>query len=163
MDRWIDFQLLDAGGGEKLEKWGHYILQRPDPQAIWYRPEWKTVDATYVRSPEGGGGWTQNHVPQSWLIRYPSLCGELRFNISLMGFKHTGLFPEQSTNWDFMQKLIAERKERNPAAPIRILNLFAYTGGATLACAAAGATEVVHVDASKRIIGIAKKMLLTAS
>lgn len=157
MDRWIDFQLLDAGGGEKLEKWGHYILQRPDPQAIWYRPEWKTVDATYVRSPEGGGGWTQNHVPQSWLIRYPSLCGELRFNISLMGFKHTGLFPEQSTNWDFMQKLIAERKERNPAAPIRILNLFAYTGGATLACAAAGATEVVHVDASKRIIGIAKK------
>ncbi|ADC91812.1 class I SAM-dependent methyltransferase [Mageeibacillus indolicus] len=157
MDRWIDFQLLDAGGGEKLEKWGHYILQRPDPQAIWYRPEWKTVDATYVRSPEGGGSWTQNHVPQSWLIRYPSLCGELRFNISLMGFKHTGLFPEQSTNWDFMQKLIAERKERNPAAPIRILNLFAYTGGATLACAAAGATEVVHVDASKRIIGIAKK------
>ena len=122
MDRWIDFQLLDAGGGEKLEKWGHYILQRPDPQAIWYRPEWKTVDATYVRSPEGGGSWTQNHVPQSWLIRYPSLCGELRFNISLMGFKHTGLFPEQSTNWDFMQKLIAERKERNPAAPIRILN-----------------------------------------
>jgi hypothetical protein len=157
MDRWIDFQLLDAGGGEKLEKWGHYILQRPDPQAIWYRPEWKPVDATYVRSPEGGGSWTQNHVPQSWLIRYPSLCGELRFNISLMGFKHTGLFPEQSTNWDFMQKLIAERKERNPAAPIRILNLFAYTGGATLACAAAGATEVVHVDASKRIIGIAKK------
>lgn len=157
MDRWIDFQLLDAGGGEKLEKWGHYILQRPDPQAIWYRPEWKTVDATYVRSPEGGGSWTQNHVPQSWLIRYPSLCGELRFNISLMGFKHTGLFPEQSTNWDFMQKLIAERKGRNPAAPIRILNLFAYTGGATLACAAAGATEVVHVDASKRIIGIAKK------
>lgn len=154
---WKDFALLDAGQGEKLERWGSYVLRRPDPQAVWPQGEWKEADAVYMRSPEGGGEWKRNALPSSWTIEYPSLAGTLRFEISLMGFKHTGLFPEQAVNWDFMQECILRARKQDTRREIRILNLFAYTGAASLACAAAGAAEVVHVDASKKINALAKR------
>lgn len=149
-DRWQDYTLCDASDGERLEKWAGYTLRRPDPQVIWKNekrsPLWTRADAVYTR--EGGGGrWTKRDVPESWTVSY----GELRFKIKPMGFKHTGLFPEQAVNWDWFSALI-----RNTGRPVKVLNLFAYTGGATLAAAAAGA-EVYHVDAAKNMVAQAKE------
>lgn len=157
--KWEDYQLLASGDGEKVERFGTFILKRPDPQAIWPLNNPKKLDAHYLRSREGGGEWkilSKTQFPDFWWIKYPSLAGDLYFKTSLMGFKHTGLFPEQAVNWEFMQEKILQAKKKNPNRKIRILNLFAYTGGATLACAAAGA-EVVHLDASKKIIEQAKE------
>ena len=148
---WTDYEVLDAGNKEKLERWNHVVLRRPDPVAIWpiddERP-WKKADAVYHRSNKGGGQWEfKKSVRDFWTISYK----DLRFKISPTGFKHTGLFPEQASNWDFIMKAIRERKKKAPEAPIRVLNLFAYTGGATMAAAKAGADEVIHLDASKGI------------
>ena len=148
---WKEFEVLDTSSGEKLERWGDSVLIRPDPQVIWNTPKndmWKKADARYHRSTKGGGEWEEFHLTQKeWVINY----GDLRFKISPTGFKHTGLFPEQAVNWDLFTTLI-----KNSNRPIRVLNLFAYTGGATLACAAAGA-EVCHVDASKGMVAWAKE------
>lgn len=150
-DKWQDYELLDCSNGEKLERWGKYTLVRPDPQAIWSTPRtnpgWRSPDARYARSREGGGQWDKNRLPVNWQVRY----GELTFNIKPMNFKHTGLFPEQAANWDW-----AMDKIRRANRPIRVLNLFAYTGGATVACAAAGAS-VCHVDAAKGMVAWAKE------
>ena len=150
-DKWQDYELLDCGGGEKLERWDRQLLVRPDPQAIWETPRrnpaWKRADGRYLRSQTGGGHWEKNALPESWKIRY----GELTFQVKPMNFKHTGLFPEQAVNWDF-----AMEKIRNAGRPIRVLNLFAYTGGATVACAKAGAS-VCHVDAAKGMVAWAKE------
>ena len=148
---WKDYELLDTSDGERLERWGNYILIRPDPQIIWKNaarhPAWKRADGIYRRSSSGGGAWVKNDLPASWQIRY----GELGFVLRPMGFKHTGLFPEQAANWDWFSGLI-QKADR----PIKVLNLFAYTGGATVAAAKAGAS-VVHVDASKGIVAQAKE------
>lgn len=148
---WKDYELLDCGKGEKLERWGSYTLVRPDPQAIWNTPRrhpgWKRYDARYSRSHTGGGQWVKKDLPQRWQVRY----GALTFNIKPMNFKHTGLFPEQAANWDFAMEQI-----RRAGRPIRVLNLFAYTGGATVACAKAGAS-VCHVDAAKGMVAWAKE------
>lgn len=149
---WKDYELLDAGHGEKLERWGKVILRRPDPQAIWppIRDEgfWKQADAVYVRSDTGGGHWEQQRpVPKRWAISYK----QLRFHIEPTGFKHTGLFPEQAVNWDWMRGLV-----RKADRVIRVLNVFAYTGAATVALAEAGA-EVCHVDAAKRMVARARE------
>ena len=150
-EQWQDYELLDCGGGEKLERWGEQYLVRPDPQAIWdsprKNPAWKRANARYLRSQSGGGHWEKKTLPESWKIRYR----DLTFQVKPMNFKHTGLFPEQAVNWDF-----AMEKIRNAGRPIRVLNLFAYTGGATLAAAAAGAS-VTHVDASKGMVNWAKE------
>ena len=152
-DQWKDYACLDAGDGEKLEKWKNIVLRRPDPQAIWpvkYDSQWKNPDAVYHRSNKGGGQWEyRTQLPQEWTIDYKNLT----FKVSPTGFKHTGIFPEQAVNWDWMMDLISAHKNEN----IRILNLFAYTGGATMACSAAGAAEVVHVDASKGMVQWAKE------
>lgn len=150
-DRWRDYELIDASGGEKLERWGEHILLRPDPQAIWATARtdrrWRRPDAVYRRSSAGGGAWEKNSLPPSWRIRY----GELTFQVKPMSFKHTGLFPEQAANWDWaMEKIRAAKR------PVRVLNLFAYTGAATVACLAAGA-EVCHVDAAKGMVAWAKE------
>ena len=145
-DNWQDYELLDASDGERLERWGKYILIRPDPQILWKgvarHPAWKQADGVYRRSSNGGGGWVKQKTPESWDISY----GDLGFRLKPMGFKHTGLFPEQATNWDWFSGLI-KKADR----PIKVLNLFAYTGGATVAAAKAGA-QVVHVDASKGMV-----------
>ena len=150
-DGWKDYELLDCGGGEKLERWDKQILVRPDPQAIWEtdhkNPGWRQANARYSRSSTGGGHWDKRKLPEQWPIRYKDLC----FQVKPMNFKHTGLFPEQAANWDF-----AMEKIRNAGRPIRVLNLFAYTGGATVACAAAGAS-VCHVDAAKGMVAWAKE------
>ncbi len=149
-EHWKDYELLDCSGGEKLERWGNYVLRRPDPQAIWQTPkdrEWDRADAVYRRSDSGGGRWTKTDVPDAWQIRE----GNLTFNIKLMNFKHTGLFPEQAANWAFIDDAI-----RHAGRSIRVLNLFAYTGAATLAAAAAGAS-VCHVDAAKGMVAWAKE------
>lgn len=148
---WIDYELLDCSYGERLERWGDIILIRPDPQAIFKTqrkdPRWKNAHARYVRSKSGGGHWeTFKKVPDVWSIKYR----DLTFNLKPMGFKHTGLFPEQAVNWDAMSEII-----RSSEKPFKVLNLFAYTGGATLACMNAGA-EVTHVDASKGMVAWAK-------
>ena len=152
-DKWTDFEIIDAGGGEKLERWGDIILCRPDPQVIWNEKSnpalFKKADARYIRSSEGGGHWQFNKkLPESWQIKY----GDMRFTIKPTGFKHTGLFPEQAANWDFIINKI-----RKAGRPVKVLNLFAYTGGATVAAAYAGAEEVVHVDASKGMTAQAKE------
>ncbi|MDR0897724.1 MAG: class I SAM-dependent methyltransferase [Oscillospiraceae bacterium] len=148
---WQDFAVLDTGDGEKLERWGAYTLRRPDPQVIWPKQDparWETADAWYHRSERGGGSWSfARTLPERWALAY----GDLRFHVRPTGFKHTGLFPEQAANWDWMRGLIKERGEG-----VRVLNLFAYTGGATLACAAAGAT-VCHVDAAKGMVQWARE------
>ena len=150
-DKWEDYELLDASDGERLERWGKYVLRRPDPQIIWKNSAthkaWNKADATYKRSSSGGGGWSKNTLPATWNISY----GELTFCLKPMGFKHTGLFPEQAANWDWFSELI-----RNAHRPIKVLNLFAYTGGATVAAAKAGAS-VVHVDAAKGMVAQAKE------
>lgn len=147
-----DYELVDANNGERLERWGNIILVRPDPQAMWNLPFdkklWAGADAVYHRSNSGGGSWEiLKKVPQVWSIGYKGL----KFNLKPMGFKHTGLFPEQAVNWDLMSSLI-EKANR----PVKVLNLFAYTGGATLACLKAGAS-VTHVDASKGMVSWAKE------
>ena len=150
-DQWKDFELLDCSKGEKLERWGDYYLVRPDPQAIWETPRknshWHDRDARYRRSETGGGSWDKGSLPQSWQIRYGELC----FRVKPMNFKHTGLFPEQASNWDWAMKKI-----RAAGRPISVLNLFAYTGAATLACAKAGA-QVCHVDAAKGMVAWGKE------
>ncbi len=154
-DQWEDYVLLDAGEGEKLEMWKGIILRRPDPQAIWpvdpsFAKDWEKADAVYHRSKSGGGYWDyRRKLPESWNISYR----DLTFKVSPTGFKHTGIFPEQAVNWDWMSGLISRHKDEN----IRVLNLFAYTGGATMACSAAGAAEVVHVDAARGMVQWAKE------
>lgn len=153
-NRWTEYELLDAGNGEKLERWGKIVLQRPDPQAIWPpakdRGFWKRADAVYQRSSSGGGKWQKRReLPRQWNVSY----GELTFCIEPTGFKHTGLFPEQAVNWDWMRDQVTSAPRR-----VRVLNLFAYTGGATVALAAAG-TEVCHVDAAKRMVTRARENL----
>ena len=150
---WKDYEVIDTGNKEKLERWGNIVLRRPDPVAIWPIEDdtkWNKCDAVYHRSKSGGGHWQMNKpIKEFWSIQYK----DLRFKISPTGFKHTGLFPEQASNWDFMANKIKEANRDD----IHILNLFAYTGGATMACASAGAQEVVHVDASKGMIQWAKE------
>ena len=149
---WNDYEILDMANGEKLERWGNYILERPDPQIVWqdktFKDKWKKVDAIYHRSKKGGGYWENiNDIKASWQVKYK----DLTFNIKQMGFKHTGLFPEQAVNWDYMINKI-----KNSNRKIKVLNLFAYTGGATVACAYAGA-DVVHVDSSRGMVLWAKE------
>ncbi|MCI9560232.1 class I SAM-dependent methyltransferase [Candidatus Ventrimonas sp. KK005] len=150
-DNWKDYQVIDCSGKEKLERWGDYTLIRPDPQIIWNtsksHPGWKHPNAHYHRSSKGGGQWEFFDLPDQWTISYK----ELIFQLKPFHFKHTGLFPEQAVNWDWCQEKIRNAKE-----PVRVLNLFAYTGGATLAAAQAGAS-VTHVDASKGMVGWAKE------
>lgn len=146
-DNWKEYELLDASSGERLERWGDILLIRPDPQVLWRtartHPGWGKAHARYCRSHTGGGHWEQaRELPECWQIAY----GALRFRLKPMGFKHTGLFPEQAVNWDLLGELIRKAKR-----PVRVLNLFGYTGAATLACAAAGAA-VTHVDASKGMV-----------
>ena len=148
---WVDYECIDAGNGEKLERWGNVILRRPDPQAMWYTDDyskWKKVDGFYHRSKFGGGNWEFfSKLDEFWTIDYKGLT----FKVSPTGFKHTGLFPEQAVNWDFMMEKI-----KNSNRKIKVLNLFSYTGGATMACSKAGA-DVVQVDASKGMTEWAKE------
>lgn len=151
-DKWVEYSLIDTTCGERLEDWNGVILVRPDPQIIWKTDKkttvWDTPDGHYYRSSSGGGSWSfRKNMPQEWNVSY----GELVFNIKPTGFKHTGLFPEQAVNWDFMMDKI-----KNAGRVINVLNLFAYTGGATLACASAGA-QVCHVDASKGMVSWARE------
>lgn len=151
-DNWKDYELIDTSRGERLERWGDIILIRPDPQILWDTPRrdprWKQAHARYHRSNTGGGQWERYRpIPESWQIAY----GDLQFALKPMGFKHTGLFPEQAVNWDLMAGLI--KKENRP---VKVLNLFGYTGAATLACVAAGA-HVTHVDASKGMVAWGKE------
>ncbi len=150
-DKWEDYELIDTANGERLERWGQYVLRRPDPQIIWKSSssgkQWNYADAVYKRSSKGGGGWVKNELPESWNIKYR----DLKFVLKPMGFKHTGLFPEQAANWDWFSELIVKSKR-----PIKVLNMFAYTGGATVAAARAGAS-VVHVDAAKGMVAQAKE------
>lgn len=150
-DGWKDYELIDCGGGEKLERWGEHILVRPDPQAIWEskreNPGWKRAQGRYFRSTEGGGHWEKDALPAQWELSYR----DLTFHVKPMNFKHTGLFPEQAVNWDFARAQI-----ESAGRSVRVLNLFAYTGGATVACAAAGA-QVCHVDAAKGMVSWARE------
>lgn len=150
-DEWKDYECIDAGNGEKLERWGDIVLRRPDPQAMWeakFDKAWDNADAFYHRSSKGGGYWEfKKKVPEFWTVSYKGLT----FKVTPTGFKHTGLFPEQATNWDFMANKI-----KKAGREVKVLNLFAYTGGATMACAKAGAS-VVQVDASKSISKWAKE------
>lgn len=151
-DKWTDYELIDCSQGERLERWGNIILVRPDPQVIWNTPKkdvrWKNPDARYFRSKSGGGYWeTYNKIPDSWSIKYRDLI----FNLKPMGFKHTGLFPEQAVNWDYVADII-----KKSDMPLKVLNLFAYTGGATISALKAGAS-VSHIDASKGMVQWAKE------
>lgn len=151
-DKWKDYELIDCSCGERLERWGNITLIRPDPQVIWKtekkNPLWRKADAVYHRSQSGGGNWEiKRKIPDFWTIGYR----DLTFNIKTMGFKHTGLFPEQAVNWDYTADII-----KNAGRPVKVLNLFAYTGGATVSALAAGAS-VVHVDASKGMTMWAKE------
>ncbi len=150
-DGWKDYEVIDTSDGEKLERWGDYLLVRPDPQVIWSTSKehkgWKKMNGHYHRSTKGGGEWEFFNLPEQWQINYK----ELTFNLKPFSFKHTGLFPEQAANWDWFSDKI-----RKAGRPVKVLNLFAYTGGATLAAAAAGAS-VTHVDASKGIVTWAKE------
>lgn len=164
-DNWKDYEVLDTSGGEKLERWGDYILVRPDPQVIWNTPRnhkgWRSRNAHYHRSAKGGGEWEFFHLPDEWTVSYTLPClpppaPPLTFRLKPFSFKHTGLFPEQAANWNWFSGLIRDSLKRHPDRQPKILNLFAYTGGATLAAAAAGAA-VTHVDASKGMVGWAKE------
>lgn len=153
-DNWKDYEILDTGDGMKLERWGNVILSRPDPQVIWkpVKPElWKKANAVYERSHSGGGAWSYNDGnPGKWIVKYR----DLKFWVEPMGFKHTGLFPEQAANWDWMRKMIEDRTAQG--GKVSVLNLFGYTGGATVSCAKAGAS-VCHVDASKGMVQKARE------
>ena len=150
-DQWDDYEVIDCSAGEKLERWGDFILLRPDPQVIWTTPkkakQWKQLNAHYHRSNKGGGEWEFFDLPEQWTINYK----QLTFQLKPFHFKHTGLFPEQAANWDWCMEKIKQADR-----PIKVLNLFAYTGGATLAAASAGAS-ITHVDASKGMVGWAKE------
>ena len=150
-DQWKDYEVIDTSGGEKLERWGKYTLVRPDPQVIWNTPRtdrrWKSYDGRYARSASGGGKWSENRLPEHWQVGY----GDLTFQVKPMNFKHTGIFPEQAVNWDFEMEKI-----RGAGRHVSVLNLFAYTGGATLAAAAAGAS-VCHVDAARGMVAWARE------
>lgn len=150
-NNWNDYEVIDCSDGEKLERWGEYLLVRPDPQVIWNTKKshygWKKMNGHYHRSTKGGGEWEFFNLPEQWSINYKSL----KFQLKPFSFKHTGLFPEQAVNWDWFSEKI-----QNASRPVKVLNLFAYTGGATLAAAAAGAA-VTHVDASKGMVGWAKE------
>ncbi len=152
-DNWSDYSLIDCSDGQRLERWSEYILVRPDPQVIWKdtkkSPLWAKADASYLRSSAGGGAWKENKLPSEWNLEYEKLG--LKFVIRPMGFKHTGVFPEQAVNWEWIHDKI-----KNANREIKVLNLFAYTGGATVAAAKAGAA-VCHVDASKGMVAIAKE------
>lgn len=154
--QWQDYEVIDSGDGEKLERWGDILLIRPDPQIIWHSerndPRWGTAHARYHRSKTGGGSWEfMKKIPETWEISWR----ELTFRLKPMGFKHTGVFPEQAANWDFAMSKIREASAKMNR-PVRVLNLFGYTGAATIACMAAGA-HVTHVDASKGIVQWAKE------
>ena len=156
-NKWTEYEIIDMANGEKLEKWGNVILTRPDPQIIWKKKsmpkEWDKTNAIYRRSKTGGGGWEyKKKIPQNWQIHYD----DLTFNIKPMGFKHTGLFPEQAVNWDWMRDKIRESQR-----DIKVLNLFAYTGGATVACLNAGAS-VCQVDSSKGMVTWAKENVVSS-
>jgi 23S rRNA (cytosine1962-C5)-methyltransferase len=156
-NNWNDYKILDMANGQKLERWGNVILSRPDPQIIWrdksFPDKWKLVNATYNRSKSGGGSWEYNkQIPKNWQIKYKNLT----FNIKPMGFKHTGIFPEQAVNWDWMMEKISKSKRE-----IKVLNLFAYTGGATVACLSMGAS-VCHVDSSKGMVSWAKENVVSS-
>lgn len=175
-NNWKDYEVLDTSGGEKLERWGKYILVRPDPQVIWGTPHdhegWKKKNGHYHRSAKGGGEWEFFDLPDEWTVSYPLPCLEhgsakgtrkdrLTFHLKPFSFKHTGLFPEQAANWDWFSELIWNAMHCgdarfNAERPVKVLNLFAYTGGATLAAAAAGA-QVTHVDASKGMVNWARE------
>lgn len=156
-DKWKDYEVIDCSKGEKLERWGDYLLIRPDPQVIWDTPKknqnWRHINGHYHRSKKGGGEWEFFDLPKQWTIRYKTLT----FNLKPFNFKHTGLFPEQAANWDWFSEKIRTAKR-----PVKVLNLFAYTGGATLAAAAAGAA-VTHVDASKGMVGWAKENAVSSN
>ena len=157
-DGWKDYELLDCSDGERLERWGDVILIRPDPQVIWKTPKkhpmWKNANARYLRSSTGGGHWEiLRKTPDSWRINYK----DLSLNVKTMGFKHTGIFPEQAVNWDYTAEII-----KKAGRPVKVLNLFSYTGGATVACLKAGA-QVVHVDASKGMVAWAKENAAVSS
>lgn len=158
---WVDFELIDSGDGQKLERWGNFYLIRPDPQAIWEKSNtqaWNKADKIYFRSKEGGGFWkTIQTTPDAWKIKYKSL----NFNIRPTSFKHTGLFPEQAVNWEKLSSLIINQTKKTNNKP-RVLNLFAYTGGATVACTGAGAI-VTHIDASKGMTSIAKQNIVDSN
>ena len=154
---WKDYEIIDMANGEKLERWKNIKLVRPDPQIIWkdksFPKEWNSANAVYKRSNKGGGGWDyKTRLPESWQVKYK----DLTFNIKPMGFKHTGLFPEQAVNWDWMINKI-----KNAKRPIKVLNLFAYTGGASVACLYAGAS-VCHVDSSKGMVAWAKENVISS-
>ena len=158
---WTEYEILDMAEGNKLERWGKYLLIRPDPQIIWKQKTnpnlWKQADATYYRSKTGGGSWNyQKKLPDSWQVHYK----QLTFNIKPMGFKHTGLFPEQAVNWDWMIEKI-QNAIKTEGREIKVLNLFAYTGGATVACSYAGAS-VCHVDSSKGMCAWAKENIASS-
>lgn len=160
-DNWKDYEILATSGGEKLERWGDYTLVRPDPQVIWNTPKsnrgWKDFNGHYHRSNKGGGEWEFRNLPEEWQIKYK----ELTFNLKPFAFKHTGIFPEQAVNWDWFSSIISKKVAENPSKPFKVLNLFAYTGGATLSAAKAGAS-VTHVDASKGMVLWAKENALTS-
>lgn len=155
-NNWKDYEVLDTSGGEKLERWGKYLLVRPDPQVIWNTPHehpgWKKKNGHYHRSSKGGGEWEFINLPDEWSISYK----DLTFHLKPFSFKHTGLFPEQAVNWDWFSNLIA-----HAGRPVKVLNLFAYTGGATVSAAKAGA-QVTHVDASKGMVSWAKENAATS-
>lgn len=160
-DNWKDYEVMDCSCGEKLERWGDYTLVRPDPQVIWNTPKthkgWRKKNGHYHRSKKGGGEWEFFDLPQEWTIRYTlPIHKNLTFHLKPFSFKHTGLFPEQATNWDWFSQKIADARKNHPDKEIKVLNLFAYTGGATIAAAAAGAS-VTHVDASKGMVTWAKE------
>lgn len=155
-DKWKDYEVIDTGSGEKLERWGDCYLVRPDPQVIWESdrrdPHWAHPNGHYHRSAKGGGQWEAFDLPEEWTIGY----NKLRFALKPFAFKHTGLFPEQAANWDWFSSIIKKALVEDPQRQIKVLNLFAYTGGATVSAAAAGA-HVTHVDASKGMVGWAKE------
>ena len=159
-DQWKDYEVIDTCSGEKCERWGDYILVRPDPQVIWdtghHNPAWKKKNGHYHRSNKGGGDWEFRHLPEDWSSTYR----DLTFNLKPFSFKHTGLFPEQAVNWDWCAQKIKEAT-REKGRQLKVLNLFAYTGGATISAAAAGAA-VTHVDASKGMVTWAKENALSS-
>lgn len=163
-ENWKDYEILDTSNGEKLEKWGDYILVRPDPQILWNtghsHPLWKQKNGHYHRSRAGGGSWEFFNLPNTWSIGYDLPSAKIKFNLKPFTFKHTGVFPEQAANWDWSYNLIKNKTENKES--VKVLNLFAYTGGATLSAAAAGG-EVTHVDASKGMVGWAKENAVSSN
>lgn len=163
-DQWNDYEVIDCSKGEKLERWGDYLLVRPDPQVIWDTPKkengWRKMNGHYHRSSKGGGEWEFFQLPKEWTIQYSlPINKKLTFHLKPFSFKHTGLFPEQAANWNWFSQLIADAVSKG--RQVKVLNLFAYTGGATLAAAAAGAS-VTHVDASKGMVTWAKENAISS-